>query len=161
LAAPALRATAGSRQSRFVHHGIGQRQELIGGKNRQDPGRESADVARQQVVGARVKCAVELDGVLEVREIRVDCLIQDALVRSDAGKDIAQQDQYPASGGRVARLANDVEDIVEADCRDQCLAGPGLRQGPDAGGRRVEGLASCQDVEQQVGIEEDPHPASP
>jgi len=82
-----------------------QRGEIIRGKDGQHIRGAIADVARQKLVGARVKSAVELDGTLQVGELRVGCLAQDALIGCDAGKDIAQQHQCPACGGRVARLA--------------------------------------------------------
>jgi hypothetical protein len=66
---------------------------------------------------------------------------------------IEQRQEFIGGENRQGSRGEVAEDIVEADGRDQAVAGAGLGQGPDAGGRGLEGLALRQDIEQQIGVD--------
>jgi hypothetical protein len=117
---------------------------------------ETRQVACNQMRGICPDGTSVLDRVLEIREARVDRLVDDLSIHLNGLKYIAQAFDRSSSGALVSLVSHDVVDEVETDGRDQAHDLTALGQRPKLGRIVSEWRTVDQVVEQHIGVEEDP-----
>lgn len=118
-------------------------------------------IATDQAGGIGVERRMVLDGVLEILKVCIDGLAEDLGGEWNCGENVTHQEKRLFGLFPIRGSSNDVIDIVEADCGNQGFQLTPLGQRPDSRGIRIKRLSFCQDIQQNIGVNENSHGRAP
>ncbi len=131
--------------------------EFPGSSHRDAAFCEVLHVTRHDGLRASVDGGEILDSILEIWHPRIDRLVHHLRVAGRQGEDVAELDHRLHRPAVVGEPTDDVIDVGDADRGDDPSQLALLRQRPDGCGVIVESFPRAEDVEEDVGVDQDPH----